>query len=546
MDRSISLPDNPSARHSNVRRFCASDPRHALHLARAELRDARRSHDEGLLALCETTVGICEMYARHGIQAERHLSSALGRCERLRNAQGIASATLYLGILNSEESKFDTALRWLRRSLEAAHEAGAHRETAFALNALGVLYKDAGMYDYALTYLLRSLGVSQTHAIGQLIPAVHHNLASVYEEIGDLEAMHEQCMLAIPLKKTNGDTRGLANSHLALGNLAAERGEQDVALTEYERARTLFASLQDDLGVAQAISNAAIIHESRLDWSRAEPLYREALERARRAKSPRTACGILFNLAKVEAATGRTKRSIGRMNAALRSAQRTGAQYFEQMILRTLAEMYEREGNHAMAIPLLRRYVEVHERILGASTQVAIHRLRMLYAIRTSTDATCDGGESMSDSGLTCSNQADADIDTTTQESLILYEILTSIKQRLGKISSKAVDPGIRRALTSLSSEIECRIKKGAGSPLLDGRYHHVYSQLIGPLRQAAPNLSKTELKVCALIRLHMATDEIAGLMGVDPGTIHDHRHTIRRKLGLERRTSLDDYVRTL
>jgi len=52
-------------------------------------------------------------------------------------------------------------------------------------------------------------------------------------------------------------------------------------------------------------------------------------------------------------------------------------------------------------------------------------------------------------------------------------------------------------------------------------------------LRTEYPDLSPSELKVCALLRLNMISKDIARIMNVQPTSIDMYRHRIRKKLGL-------------
>lgn len=53
-------------------------------------------------------------------------------------------------------------------------------------------------------------------------------------------------------------------------------------------------------------------------------------------------------------------------------------------------------------------------------------------------------------------------------------------------------------------------------------------------IARAIPTLSPAELKVCALILEQKSTREIAEVLFVSERTIHNHRFSIRRKMGVE------------
>jgi len=54
--------------------------------------------------------------------------------------------------------------------------------------------------------------------------------------------------------------------------------------------------------------------------------------------------------------------------------------------------------------------------------------------------------------------------------------------------------------------------------------------------------LTPMELRLCALLKLGMSTKEMAELLATSADNVEVYRYRIRRKLGLDRRTSFAQY----
>lgn len=65
----------------------------------------------------------------------------------------------------------------------------------------------------------------------------------------------------------------------------------------------------------------------------------------------------------------------------------------------------------------------------------------------------------------------------------------------------------------------------------------------ISHLSTSFNNLTSTELRVCAMIRINLRTKEIANLLGVSQRTIENHRLNIRKKLQIPDRQQLSVYI---
>jgi DNA-binding CsgD family transcriptional regulator len=58
------------------------------------------------------------------------------------------------------------------------------------------------------------------------------------------------------------------------------------------------------------------------------------------------------------------------------------------------------------------------------------------------------------------------------------------------------------------------------------------------------PELSENELRLCAYLRINLANHEIARILNISPYTLKSNRYRIRKKLNLESRIQLEDYIR--
>jgi DNA-binding CsgD family transcriptional regulator len=57
------------------------------------------------------------------------------------------------------------------------------------------------------------------------------------------------------------------------------------------------------------------------------------------------------------------------------------------------------------------------------------------------------------------------------------------------------------------------------------------------------PDLSKTVLKFCAYLRVHLSTNQIAAILNVTIEAIRKSRYRIRKKTNLTREDSLEEYL---
>lgn len=65
-------------------------------------------------------------------------------------------------------------------------------------------------------------------------------------------------------------------------------------------------------------------------------------------------------------------------------------------------------------------------------------------------------------------------------------------------------------------------------------------------LQKKVPNLSSSDLKLCALIKLNFTGKEMAYLLGISLGSVHVARHRLRKKINLDREINLTKFINSI
>ncbi len=124
--------------------------------------------------------------------------------------------------------------------------------------------------------------------------------------------------------------------------------------------------------------------------------------------------------------------------------------------------------------------------------------------------------------------------DALQRKNAALTEVLASIEERQRDVGRRILTNAEQTVLPLLQSLL----------PGLSGRHRETMERALGELRElTAPfahalqrrfaDLTPTELRVCTHLRQGLSSKEIARVEGISTGTVHRHRESIRRKLGL-------------
>lgn len=74
--------------------------------------------------------------------------------------------------------------------------------------------------------------------------------------------------------------------------------------------------------------------------------------------------------------------------------------------------------------------------------------------------------------------------------------------------------------------------------------FDSVHPKFFVRLKEICPDLTENDLRLCAYISIGMRAKQIAEMLNVSPDSVNSNRYRLRKKFGLARGQSLDDYIR--
>jgi DNA-binding CsgD family transcriptional regulator len=76
--------------------------------------------------------------------------------------------------------------------------------------------------------------------------------------------------------------------------------------------------------------------------------------------------------------------------------------------------------------------------------------------------------------------------------------------------------------------------------------FENVHPHFFENLKKIKPDLTQSELRLCAYIKMNLTTKEIANLLNISDRSIQTNRYRLKRKLGLDANKSLINYIQAL
>lgn len=126
-----------------------------------------------------------------------------------------------------------------------------------------------------------------------------------------------------------------------------------------------------------------------------------------------------------------------------------------------------------------------------------------------------------------------------TKESSDVSELKNHIKQLI-----KHKDPAeLQHALIQFEKKLPKHTQDPELWKVFKLRFIEIHPNFFKSLHKKHPDLSNSELRLCAYLKLNMSAQHISGLLNITKDSLKKNRYRIRKKMRLTRIDSLDDYI---
>ncbi len=183
------------------------------------------------------------------------------------------------------------------------------------------------------------------------------------------------------------------------------------------------------------------------------------------------------------------------------------------------------------------------------SLKIQIDKLKEDYLSRISTppakkpspkDSRLPTGPAAGDSEMERKNRQLIETALQAGEQNTLYKTVTKMLdalQRSGKKNFTLNDlDEIRKAMDNIRAKTD-------HWEIFRQQFSSVYPGFFDNLKTAYPNLTKTEVRFCAYLRIHLNSQQIASAMDISREAIRKNRYRIRKKMELKIEDSLEDTI---
>ena len=102
------------------------------------------------------------------------------------------------------------------------------------------------------------------------------------------------------------------------------------------------------------------------------------------------------------------------------------------------------------------------------------------------------------------------------------------------------------KLLHELKSSIKLRMNFAEERNDFNARVEMLHKDFSVRLQTRFPGLTPQEIKLATMLRLEFPTKYIATILNISPKSVEIERHRLRKKMDLDRRVKLTDFMKTI
>ncbi len=454
---------------------------------------------------------------------------ALPLFEKSKYKPGIAKVYNIIGIYKTDKNQFDTAEIYFRKAMRINEETGDHYNLIENKGNLGYLYERSGETGKAVKIYLELVAELAKMEDSLSLPMIYFDLSSIQQKKNDLDSATYFLRKALAISEPFGDTSLLSTLYLATGHIFMQKGKFDSAHVFLLKS----ISCTEAIGATNTEIDALKLL-SELDSLQGD--YKSALEKSRQIavlKDTLYQRKIRHNLkvSELQYENEKKKNLIKVQHTHLQASEKERLFYIILFIISLIAILFIgiawilQKRTHVKNKELYEKQLQVNNLELErVQKEEEINRLQL--------------------------DRIEENLKVKERE---LVSTVIGIEQRnelLDRIIKK-IEESIRNETKSISiaelneiiSSIKLQLNKQKGDDPFNQQFAQVHPDFFMQLKETHPHLTKSDLKFCAYLRIHLSSSQIATILNVTPEAIRKTRYRVRKKIQLLPNDSLEDYV---
>ena len=477
---------------------------------------------------------LSDIYGRTDIlKALQFSKDALQLSTQLNSDLFIARSYIKLGSHLIVMGNYDEALKNFLTCLKIAETNNFEHEQFIALSDLGVIQDRIDKFDNALKYYFEALNI-YTKSIEKGKPlkgikniqGLYNNIGNIYLSKKELNTAKEYYLKGLAIAEQKLDYSNIGNICNNLGKLEDTKKNYDIAYGYLIKSLEARQKINDKSGIAKSYYSLAN-HYSEMQQPNAALEYaKKSFALSSELNEPLTRKISSMFLYQINKKLGNWQEAL-RYHEIFQKVSDTLINDNKIQELTRLQMQYEYEkiekDNLARQQKARLTYITLLSMVTGVSVILAL-----LFFLARSRNKRIRLEKEKLEKDMIIKNK---ELTTNVIYLLQKNELINSITSRLLKLKENLKEENkqpVQKIIVDLQSITEKEVWEE-----FEYRFQNVHEEFYQNLKKKFPDLTPSEIKLAAFLRLNMNTKEIASITNQSVNSLETARYRLRKKLGI-------------
>ncbi|HEY3405901.1 MAG TPA: tetratricopeptide repeat protein [Ohtaekwangia sp.] len=473
----------------------------ALEYANESIELARKTKSDSLLVKAYANQGSAFMQLGNYSKALALYQQASLEAEKIRDTTTLIAINGNMGSIYYYQGNHENGLTYYKKALSFLDTANALADPrrllqrANVLNNIGILYEEAMKYDEAMKYYQEALSLGRKVHDDEVTATVLNNIGELYADEGsNLDVALQYCLQALDLRKQNKDRVGLARSNLNLGQF---------------------------------------YYRNKHDPKAAEPYFKEAIVLGKEIGAWETVRWASNDLYKIYKEGGLHKEAF----STLELYMQVNDSLFNEENTRKIAQLemqYEFDRKQTI-MEAEQKEMRLFYWMGASGLFLLLIIVTLLFILQRSKtrQSLLEQSHLMLEKINLKNDLAIKDKELATNIIYLLNknELINTISEKLLDIKQNVSSDKqmmVQKLILDLQSNLQPELWQE-----FEFRFQQVHEQFYKTLNEKFPDLTPSERRLCAFLKLNMTTKEISALTYQNAKSIDVARTRLRKKLNL-------------
>lgn len=502
----------------------------------------------------------------------------------------------------------DSAFLLLKEVYTRSLEKKDKLATATCLQQMGQISYYLGNYPQALDFHLQADKIFREENSPVNTAANLNDMGILYYYNKQLSLARRQYEEALQMYSKARNGEGIADTYGRIGHLYEKRQQYDSAFYYQRMALGQYNSISQKQGMAKIYENIGSIYEDLEHYDSAQYYFTRSLALYNEAHEGVASIEVLNNLGDIYRKTGKYADALAQTNQALQMSikvndlyqigaayrdlgktyhllkQYDSAYYYLELSRRNTIDIYSKENNRQTAfLSVLYDISKKNAEIVSLGNQQKITRIVTVATIVVIVLLIILGVVTFSRQKLKIKNEQIQAAQTRhlyeTQKELMQLEIKNKViqetklieeldakskelsKHTLHAIQKNKLVEDLRdrleimvkddkrdqkRQLQQLIHQINVNANQEQHWKEFREIFEQVHQQFFDKLKETCNDLTGNDLRLVALIKLNMASKDMATLLGISMDSLRVARYRLRKKINLTEGESLTAFIQSI